>query len=182
MTKAVPYYPFYAANVLASKPFRLMSAQERGLWITIQMECWVNGSVPSDPKELANYLGIPFEVVERSLTKIQYSFIEKIGNELTSPELDEQRNIFMERREKQRLGGIKGAKEKKAKQVPAKAIDEQGTPTGQPKGSLSYIKSNSINLNQLTRSEVLTKDQKAWADDFSNASANPNAYEKASRG
>jgi len=159
-----------------------MSAQERGLWITIQMECWVNGSVPSDPKELANYLGIPFEVVERSLTKIQYSFIEKIGNELTSPELDEQRNIYMERREKQRLGGIKGAKERKAKQVLAKVIDEQGIPTGQPKGSLNYIKSNSFNSNQLTRSEVLTEEQKDWAKGLSDTSGNPNAYAKAARG
>ena len=59
-----------------------MSIEERGLWITIQMECWVNGSVPSGSKELAQYLGATPEEINRSLTEKQFTFLENIGDEL----------------------------------------------------------------------------------------------------
>jgi hypothetical protein len=113
MTKPVPYYPLYAANFIASKIFRLMSIEERGLWITIQMECWVNGSVPSDSKELTQYLGATSEEIHRSLTQKQFTFLENIRGEHKSPELEAYRKGFIDRREKQRLGGIDGAKKKR---------------------------------------------------------------------
>ena len=33
MIKDVPYFPFYAANIMSSRSFRLMSLKERGLLI-----------------------------------------------------------------------------------------------------------------------------------------------------
>ena len=133
--RAVPYYPFYAANLIANKQFRLMTIEERGLWITIQMECWVNGSVPSDPRELAKHLGVSHEEVQRSFTQKQLSFLQKIGEEFKSPELEEQRKEFMVRREKQRIGGMEGAKRKKDKQNLENTLNCEGIPEGQPAGS-----------------------------------------------
>jgi len=187
MTKAVPYFPLYAANFIASKPFRLMTIEERGLWITMQLECWVNGSLPADQKELAKYLGCSIEEIQRSFTQKQYSFLEKVGNELKSPELEEQRKEFMERREQQRLGGIKGAKQKKEKQAAKKLIEEQGIPEGQPKGSLSYInsasiKSSSIDSNQLTNKKLTEEEYEAWMDDAEDAPDITNDYLRESRG
>jgi len=181
MTKPVPYYPLYAANFISSKTFRLMSIEERGLWITIQMECWVNGSVPSGSKELAQYLGATPEEINRSLTEKQFTFLENIGGELKSPELEEYRKEFLDRREKQRLGGIDGAKKKKAKQAEARQIKEQGTPEAQPKGSLVQINSNSFNSSQLLKKELMNDEVKSWIKDYENA-PEATSYLKASRG
>jgi len=183
MTKPVPYYPFYAANLIANRQFRLMTLEERGLWITIQMECWVNGSVPSDSSELAKYLGVTYEEVQRSFTQKQLSFLKRNGTEFQSPELEEQREEFMLRREKQRLGGHEGAKRKKAKQESEGARKGIGTPKGQPTGSLTYVNSNSINSNQLINKGVVKSTDPWLAAAFDDEPSHvSNDYAKQSKG
>ena len=186
--KPVPFFPLFAANFLASKPFRMMSIEERGLWITIQMECWVNGSVPSDLKDLAKYLGVGHDEVQRSFTQKQLSFLQKVGDELKSPELEEYRKNYMDNREQKRLGGIEGARrkaEKERQRLAEEALSRQGQPQGipegEPKGSLVYVKSDSIKSNQLVRSKVIDAKNKAWVEDYDNA-PDAIAYLKASRG
>jgi hypothetical protein len=182
--KPVPYFPLYAANILASKPFKMMTIEERGLWITIQMECWVNGSVPSDLKDLAKYLGVGHDEVQRSFTQKQYSFIQKVGSELKSPDLEVQRKEFMDRREKQRIGGMQGAENKRQKQAKVQAMQgqPQGVPAGQPKGSLDYVNSDSFKSSQLVRSEITDAENKAWVDEYENTPDFSNSYLKASKG
>ena len=63
--KPVPYFPLYIANFLASKSFKMMTIERRSLWITIQMECRVNGSVPSDWRDLTKHLGMGHDEVQR---------------------------------------------------------------------------------------------------------------------
>ena len=183
--KPVPYFPLYAANILASKPFKMMTIEERGLWITIQMECWVNGSVPSDLKDLAKYLGVGGDEVQRSFTQKQHSFLQKVGSELKSPDLEVQRKEFMDRREKQRIGGIQGAekkRQKQAKEIQAVQGQPQCIPQGQPKGSLDYLNSDSFKLNQLVRSEITDAENKAWVDEYENTPDLSNEYLRASKG
>jgi len=167
MTKSVPYFPIFAANIIASKPFRLMTMKERGLWITIQMECWVNGAVPSSHDELSKYLGILPTELNQCFTPIQMSFLEKKGLELKSPELEEYRKGYLERREKQRLGGLDGAKRKKAKQEAANKL-------GIPEGPLSYFNSNQISSNPLISNGFVekrfsSKEIDEWVSDYENA-------------
>jgi hypothetical protein len=164
-----------------------MTIEERGLWISIQMECWVNGSVPSDLKELAKYLGVTYEEVQRSFTQKQLSFLQRMGDELKSPELEEQREEFMVRREKQRIGGMEGAKRKKAKQNSENTLNNGGIPEGQPKGSLvqfnsASIKSSSINSNQLTNKKLTDKEFEDWMDGSKDAPDITNEYLRQSRG
>jgi hypothetical protein len=187
--KAVPYFPLYAANFLASKPFRMMSIEERGLWITIQMECWVNGSVPSDLKDLAKYLGVSHDEVQRSFTQKQLSFLQKVGGELKSPELDEYRQDYLAVREKQRLGGIEGAERKRekerqrqAKEALAMQSQSQGLPEGQPKGSLGYVNLDSFKSRQLVRSEIMNAENKAWVDEYDSTPDLSNSYLRSSKG
>lgn len=187
--KPVPYFPLYAANILASKPFKMMTIEEWGLWITIQMECWVNGSVPSDLKDLAKYLGVGHDEVQRSFTQKQLPFLQKVGGELKSPELDEYRQGYLAVREKQRLGGIDGAERKRekerqrqAKEALASQGQSQGVPEGQPKGSLVYVNSDSFKSSQLVRSEISSAENKAWVDEYENTPDFSNAYLKASKG
>jgi hypothetical protein len=161
--KEVPYFPLYAANILASKPFRLMNLEQRGLWITIQMECWVNGSVPANINELSMYLGVSLEEIKRTLTQIQYSFLNQNEGELISPELEAYRKAYLERREKQRLGGIHGANQKKVKNNEEK-LSHQGEPIaipmGSPSGCLNHINSNPINLDSINSNQLSKKDVK----------------------
>ena len=115
MIKDVPYFPFYAANMMSSRSFRLMSLKERGLLITILMECWVNGSVPSDLSDMAKILGLTADEVKSSYKNLHSAFLHTEGEQIISKELEGYRQNYLDMREKQRLGGLKGAKNKKDK-------------------------------------------------------------------
>lgn len=190
MPKPVPYFPLYAANFIASKPYRLMSLQERGLWITLYMEFWVNGSLPSDVNELSKLLGFGVNEVKNALSRLQFSFVEEVNGELICKELEEYRNQFNEKREKQRLGGIVGAQKKKARnkqESPTGSILHidtlQGLPKGSPKGPLNYINLNSVNSNQLTKESINLDTNKEWLEQFNDESTSAHGdYQKASRG
>lgn len=189
MIKDVPYFPLYCANILASRPFKLMTLEQRGLWITIMMECWVNGSVPSDMPSLSKCLGVPLEDIERSLTQIQFAFLERKGGELISPELEGYREKYMETRKKQSDGGKKGAEIKKAKNEVLGQEKTQGIPKGQPEGepegSLVQLSSNSVTSTSINSTSLLGKESISnaqWLEDYDKTSVAPIDYRKASRG
>ena len=177
MIKDVPYFPFYAANIMSNRAFRLMSLKERGLFITLLIECWVNGSIPSDFVDMAKILGLTFDEVKSAYTNLQSAFFHQQGGQIISHELEGYRKGYLETREKQRLGGIKGAKQKKNKEKGG----GEGIPEGQPKGSLDYINSNSFKSNQRVGSEAIDAKDKAWVEVYDNA-PDAFAYLKASRG
>jgi uncharacterized protein YdaU (DUF1376 family) len=162
MTKSVPYFPLYAANFIASKPYRLMTLQQRGLWITLYMEFWVNGSLPADLDCLSKLLGFSSSEVSNAMSDLHKSFFEEINGELVSNELEEYRQEFLERREKQRLGGLLGAQNKKAKNRKS----EKSSPIGQPYGSLNYVKSDLVNSNQLTKEVSSLSNHSEWLKEF----------------
>jgi uncharacterized protein YdaU (DUF1376 family) len=150
MTKPVPYFPLYAANLIASRPYRLMSLSERGLWITIMMECWVNGSVPSNFSDMSKFLGVTNQELETCFSNIHSSFFEVEGDRLFSKELEEYRQGYMERREKQKEGGKLGVLRKKEKNGRKRdAEGSVGSPQGKPEGALTYINLDQIKSNQL---------------------------------
>lgn len=146
--KDVPYYPLYAANIIASKYYRLLSIQERGLWISIFLECWPNVSVPNDVKQLTSYLGTrDGEITQQSLDKVLETFQIR-GDQIFSQELEDYRRGYLERRLKQSAGGRKGAEIKKLKNSPA--ADVIGIPIGKPEGSLNQFNSSQVISNQLS--------------------------------
>jgi uncharacterized protein YdaU (DUF1376 family) len=181
--KDVPYFPCYAANILSSRSYRLMSLSERGLWISIWMECWINGGVPANFKEMAKILNFPEDEVRHAFSSLHSTFIHEESGQYISKELNEYRSGYEERREKQRLGGIKGSERKKEKRAKMERIEAvpQGVPKGVPKGSLSYINSNSVTSNQLINKEVLVQSNDEWVMDYENT---PDAgeYVRHSRG
>ena len=162
---------------MSSRSFRLMSLKERGLLITIMMECWINGSVPSDFTDMAKILGLTVDDVKFAYTNRQLTFFHVEEGQLISKELEGYRQNYLDMREKQRLGGLKGAQNKKDKiaRLP------KGQPQGEPEGSLSQINSNSFNSNQLLKKGCMSDENKSWVDAFDRV---PEAisYLKASRG
>lgn len=100
----VPYFPCYAANLIANRQYRLMSPIERGLWITLYLECWPNAMIPSDPKELSLYIGWSEGDVLKGLTKNVLTFFKEKNGLLFNLELEEYRAEILARRAKQSEG------------------------------------------------------------------------------
>jgi len=190
--KDVPYFPLYAANIMASRNYKLMSLGERGLWITISLECWVNGGVPADFKHMAKILGFPEQEINQFFSNYQTTFFHIENGQYVSRELEEYRKRYLATREKQRLAGLETAEKKKEKQRLSKEAQPQAgqpvaIPEGQPVGSLvqfksASIKSSSINSNQLTKKELSDKEFEAWMDDADDAPDIAKDYLRASRG
>ena len=183
--KPVPYFPLYAANIIASRPYRLMSSVEKGLWISITMECWVNGGVPADAGEMAKILGVPEAEIKHFFSKYQTTFFEKSGGQLISAELEEYRANYENLRKLKSEGGKIGAQNKKARQEAQKLSQGQPEvlPQGRPEGSLSSINSSQVISNQIINKGVVEKSIDDWVDEYENA---PDAYSydylKASKG
>ena len=167
--KDVPFFPLYAANIIASKAYRLMTLEQRGLWITILTECWVNDGIPESPEEMAKYLGFSEETITKAKFNLSSFSLKIEGGQIFSTELNEYKIGYMESRRLKSLGGKKGAQNKKLKQAietSARLGNPKGIPEGQPKGSLTYIKSNSINSNQLIDKGVFTEENEKWVRDY----------------
>ena len=151
MPRDVPYFKCYAENIMARRNYRAMSLSERGLWISIYLECWPNQYTPSDTKELALFLGKDETSVQTAFTERVLSFFRIDNDKLVCPELEELREDFFQEREKRRLGGIKGAQIKKEK---------ARSPSGIPEGASSQVTSLHIPSSQST------KESDAIADDW----------------
>ena len=104
-----PAYLEYPASLLASRHFKLMSATERGAFISMKLECWVNKSLPRDPHELAVVLGLKPDEVTAALPKVM-PFFALAGDEILCPELENYRAHLADRHLKQSAGGKRGAK------------------------------------------------------------------------
>lgn len=118
ITKTAPAFQLYASDTMADKRYRSMSLEERGLYLSILCECWVNRSIPADPSSIGKWLGFPKEVIEAALTRNVLSFFVKDGDELKSAELERYRTKLEEAREKMSKGGKKGAEKRWDKPSP----------------------------------------------------------------
>jgi len=101
---AAPAYQEYASDMLGNRNFKTMTLAERGLLYTLRMDCWVNRSVPTDPTELAHYLGIQVDQLRNVLTKRVLDFTEAIDDEMVFPDLEEYRDKLTKAREGRRQG------------------------------------------------------------------------------
>jgi hypothetical protein len=164
-----PAFQFYPSNVMSSIQYRTMSLAERGLMMSMQNECWVNDSVPSDIKVLAKILGYPENEIKESLTPNVMHFFYKEDDRIISPELIAYRNKLDERQRLQIEGGKKGALRKKEKEV------SSSYPQGIPEGSL--VEQNLIKhtiKEQVFREEELKEENnlaehREWIEEWEKA-------------
>jgi hypothetical protein len=106
-----PAFQMYAPDRLADRNFKAMSVAERGLLHTIELECWVNGSVPADKRELARTLSLDLPEVESSLTSRVWRYLEQQEGQdvIVCPELVDYRKYLDTRRASMSSGGRRGA-------------------------------------------------------------------------
>lgn len=103
-----PCFQVYAANVLASLPFRQADLAARGLVYTLLCELWVNHQLPSNPSILAKVLGLDAGEVA-AVMPAAMAFLGIDGESIYSPQLEDYRTHLNEIRAKQKTGGKKGA-------------------------------------------------------------------------
>ena len=182
MARKPPAFQCYAANLIADRNYKLMTLAERGLFVSMYLESWVNSKLPANYKDLAKYLGFEEDYLKENLSERVLNFFKKDGQDYICPELEDYRNILIERNLAKANGGKKGAELKKQK----KANDElvhKGTPSGNeegtPSGSLDKNKLIKNNSNSSTGSEVFHTQHQSWIEEYSNTS---DAYLRASRG
>ena len=176
-----PYFPLYCANLIADHRYRLMNLNERGLFLTMLLECWHNGDVPVDPSNLSKFLGYQPIDIESALSTNVLSFFEKKSTSLKNKEVEIEKAKILQRRMKQSIGGKDGVVRKRQKngKIPSKG-DPEGQPEGQPEGSLGYINSNSITSIHVKQEKDIHDVHQEWINEFD--PPKENAYLKASKG
>lgn len=175
-----PAYMEYAAASLANRDFRILSLAERGLYHTIRLECWVNGSVPSDAAVLARMLGFTKDEVESALASLGQFFTD-VGGSLVCPELEDYRAHLAGIREKQSKGGKVGAAMTNDGRKPSKrkGKDKEQSPfdddpsnprvtRNSTRESLVQFSSVQFNPTQPPESDVVGTD--TWLSDYEKAS------------
>lgn len=139
-----PAYQEYAAHLLSDRTFRLLSLAQRGLYYTLKLECWVNGSVPSDPAKLSAILGYSVAEISSFMPDLTKWFVVK-GGELISPELENYRAHLQDIQDKRKHAGAKGGKSPRSKAL------EHGSKclpnAKQMPSKLSSVQSSSVQSN-----------------------------------
>lgn len=134
-----PAYQVYAADDLAASRYYPLSAGERGVLDSMLRACWVDDTVPSNPRLLALVLRLQESDLGPFLSAEVLAHFEQDGGEpgrLRSPELTRQMTNLMEVRKRQRQGGKEGAKITNAARVaPPRATPRKGSrPPASPGG------------------------------------------------
>lgn len=145
-----PAFQEYAATIISNKAFRMMNLSQRGLLFTMRLECWVNHSVPSSPNEMGKYLGFTHQEILEAKTTDVLSFFEEKGNSYICPELEDYRKHLNERRDKQIVGGKKGAAKTNKKWKELESGNPQVT-----RESLVQFNSEQLNSNQSLESDYI---------------------------
>ncbi len=166
-----PAFQEYAANLMARTDYRILTLVQRGLLMTLRLECWVNLRMPSDPATLARVLGFGSDEVRDALPAIMPFFASE-GGQLTCPELDDYRDHLQTISDKKAEGGKRGAAMTNGKRKAAEAKVAHGVSgkSGIPRVSRdSLVQLSSV---QHSKTQSLERDVSAdaWVSDYEAAS------------
>ena len=135
--REAPAYQEYAASMMAQIAYRTMTLQERGLFYSMRLECWVNGKLPEGPKLLSKVLGFAEQEISDSLPAVMRFFVVSDGF-IFCPELEDYRKHLEMKKEKARQDGRAGAAITNGKRKPPKKRMDTGynsIPSGTPSPS-----------------------------------------------
>lgn len=116
-----PAFQFFPKEFLSSSKVCRMANAEVGIYVKLLCHEWMDGSLPTDHRQLARMVGVPFRQFSRTWEgPLSECFVERNGR-LVNPRLERARKEQIEYRRRQAEHGKKG---------------------GRPKGSLSTEKAN----------------------------------------
>jgi hypothetical protein len=157
-----------------------MSFSERGLMDTMRRECWVNGSIPKEPAELAAYLGKNTDEINANLSIKVLSFFRESNDQLVCPELDSYRAGLEEKSKRMSDGGKRGGQATQNNRKLAKATLE---------AIVKPLSRDELNRSELSRDEkkslgegITVEEIAGWVADYDNSPDSSKAYLIASKG
>jgi uncharacterized protein YdaU (DUF1376 family) len=116
-SKRSPAFQFYPAEFLASRKVHRMSMTERGVYITLLCQCWLDNGLPTDLDELAEGVEMKPDQFKRMWTngkgKLSLCFAER-GGKLHHDRLDAERKKQSDYRRRQADNGAKGGRPTKS--------------------------------------------------------------------
>lgn len=179
-SRPAPAFQEYASDMLANSRYRTMSLAERGLMDTMRRECWVNGSVPKELRELAVYLAKPESEVIAALSMRVLNFFKEQHDQLVCPELDAYRAILEDRSKKMSQGGRNGGKVTQNKNRVAKATLE---------AMVKPLNRDEMNRDELSGEEkrslgkgISIEEMNKFVAEYDGTPAASNTYYQASKG
>jgi len=145
-----PAFQFYAGDYLSSSRVTLMTLEEEGAYVRLLCHCWLSGSIPKDPEQIARLIG---KGASTTLASNVATMFQADGCRLLHDKLNALRAEREQWLEKSRKGGLASA----AKRAKQKEIDENESKGGcnlvddclQPNGNTSTSTPTS---NRLTHS------------------------------
>jgi hypothetical protein len=168
-----PAYLEYAADVLSSLQWRMMSFAERGLWDTMRKECWVNGKVPADPVQLSLLLNKPLEEVSQALGAKVLSSFESEGEYLVSPELEAYRRSLKDKRDRMAAGGrIGGLKTQKRVHEARASLQSTSEATLKPLSG-DKLKRGDVSRKQMSSGGEFLAEHQKWIDAYEGEPGEP---------
>ena len=161
-----PAYMEYAANILAKREWRSMTLAERGLWISMKLECWPNQGIPADETQLSHYLRISEDELRHNLPQVMWHF-DSTSEDIFCPSLEKYRDEQDARIAKQAAGGKRGAAKTNAKRSnpPAEALIQPAGSSQAPRRA-GVESLDQIRLDQKKPSQPLKKDLSPDAQSF----------------
>ena len=164
-----PAYQEYAPDMLSKREFKMMKFDERGLLYTLRLECWQNGQIPSNPEDLAAYLGKSKESVDAAFSQRVQSFFEIEDGFLISPDLERYRDSQQKRHEAQKLAAertnAKKAQDKYDAKLNANRSDQRDAKRSVERALLEERRDE---MKGDEKSRVVNKEEvKAYKDAFS---------------
>jgi hypothetical protein len=141
-----PAFQEYAASMMSRMEYRLLNLNQRGLLYTLRLECWVNQSLPRDPKKLAIVLGLQIDEVTTALPSLA-KFFNISGELLTCAELEKYREHVQDRRNRQSEGGKESRRRYKEKLASTGGSNGEGT-FNHDASSLQVLRQDKSNTNK----------------------------------
>jgi len=180
--RPAPAFQEYASDLLAKREFRMMTLAERGLLMTMRLECWVNKSVPSSKSELALMLGLSEQEINCQLTSKVLDFFNQVGTNLICTELEDYRQNQEATKVALSEGGRNGGKATQEKNRKAKASLHGSLEAKVKPPSRDELNRDEVSRKELTNEGSL-EEHKEWLEGFENGSSTKsNLYYAQSRG
>lgn len=186
-----PAFQEYASDILSDRKFRMLSLAERGLLMTMRLECWVNKLIPATPSELAILLNLNPANVQEALTNRVAGFFERHDGNFYCPELEDYREQLAARKEAQSAGGRKGGETTQKRHRLAKPTIEyelQAISQADLQGKVKPLRGGEVNRGEVKREELPMKgfndpELDQWVSSY-DASPSPsvNEYARQSKG
>ena len=165
--REAPAYQEYAAPMMAKIAYRTMTLQERGLFYSMRLECWVNERLPENPGLLSKVLGFSEQEVTDSLPAVMPFFTVANGF-ILCPELEDYRKHLEAIKAKQSRGGKVGSALTNNKRYPLKnriETDVTSTPSSDSSSTLKVPRRGQVESLVKLSTVKPSQDQSLVKDD-----------------